>query len=263
FLMAGEIYEFSLHHFEVLNLEADAQYLMDPTTDLSGTTISATQPIAVFGGHEEAVVGGECCAEHLEQQLFPVSTWGDHYFAVPAESRGGSEDVWRILASEDNTQINTLPPQPDGNDSFVLNRGQYRDITTSAAFEVVGSAPIALGQYLASQGATADFIGDPAFILAVPLSQLRESYTVLTPADYTEDWLTVVRPIAEPITLDGQLVSDTAFRSFGIGGYEYAWISVEDGAHTVEAAVPFALIAYGYSQAVSYGYPGGMNLRRR
>ena len=63
-----------------------------PSTDLTGSIISANQPIAVFGGHEEAVVGegGECCAEHLEQQLLPVNNWGTHYLAARSEPRGGS-----------------------------------------------------------------------------------------------------------------------------------------------------------------------------
>jgi hypothetical protein len=261
FLAAGEIYQFTLNQFEVLNLEANAATMFGPSTDLTGTTISADKPIAVFGGHEEAVVGDGCCAEHLEQQLFPVSTWGDHYFAVPVESRGGSEDLWRVLAAQNNTLVTTMPPQP-GAQSLTLNRGEYLDISTSAAFEIVANAPISVGQYLASAGATGDGIGDPAFILGVPITQLRNNYTVLTPESYSENWLTIIRVAGDSVTLDDQVLSDTIFHSFGIGGYEWAWVSVQAGAHTATAANPFALVAYGYSTAVSYGYPGGMDLRR-
>lgn len=261
FLTAGETYQFALNQFEVLNLEADASNMFDTNTDLTGTPITADQPIAVFGGHEEAVVGGECCAEHLEQQLFAVNTWGDHYFAVPVENRGGSVDLWRVLAAYDDTLVTTMPPQP-GADSITLDRGQYLDISTSASFEIVASAPISVGQYLASSGATADGIGDPSFILAVPLNQLRSSYTVLTPTDYDENWLTIVRLRDDPVTLDGAAIRDSLFHTFGIGGYEWAWVTVDEGAHTVEAPNTFALVAYGYSNAVSYGYPGGMDLRR-
>ena len=56
--------------------------------DLTGTIITSDKPIGVFGGHEAAVSGTQCCADHIEQQLFPVATWGKTYIATKSFPRG-------------------------------------------------------------------------------------------------------------------------------------------------------------------------------
>ena len=98
-------------------------------------------------------------------------------------------------------------------------------------------------------------------ILAAPIEQFRSDYQIITPAGYTSNWLTVARLAGEPITLDGMLIDDNQFRAFGGGQFELAWIEVNEGVHYLEGEQPFSLSVYGYSQAVSYGYPGGLNLR--
>ncbi len=229
-------------------------------SDLTGTIINASQPVAVFGGHEEAVVGQGCCAEHLEQQLFPVSTWGQRFLAARSEPRGGSIEVWRVVAAQDGTIVNTVPPQPESG-QVMLNRGEFHQIVSEESFEITASAPVMVAQYLASQEETRANTGDPAMILAAPLEQFRSDYQIITPAGYTSNWLTVARLAGEPVNLDGALIPENAFRPFGDGQFELAWIQVEEGVHHLDSQQPFSLSVYGYSQAVSYGYPGGLNLR--
>ncbi len=261
FLPAGELQTFTLRRGQVLNLEAAAPAtLFEPLQDMSGTEILSDKPIVVFGGHEEAVVGMGCCAEHLEQQMYPVTTWGNRYLAAQSESRGGSNDVWRVVASVDGTQVETIPPQPDAA-TFTLNRGQWRQIEAIGSFEVVASGPIMVGQYLKSQEDTGTGIGDPSFILAAPIDSFRRDYAFLTPEGYQQDWVTVMRPAGALIILDGRPLPDSLFVSFGTGEYEYAWVSMEDGSHSIEGELPFGLSIYGFSNAVSYGFTGGMDLR--
>ena len=257
---AGETRTFTLQLGEVLNLQADGSNIF-ALQDLTGSRVVANQPIAVFGGHEEAVIGDGCCAEHLEQQLFPVETLGTRYLAAPAEDRNGPGDVWRILAAEDGTTVSTTPAQTPGG-LAQLDRGEWIEIDTGEPFEILASAPVIVGQYLRSAQATDDGIGDPAFILAVPVGQFRSEYVLLTPEDYDEDWLTVVRPIGTLVQLDGEPLPADAFRPIGMGDYEMAWIRVDDGPHRVVGTGAFGLSAYGYSAAVSYGFPAGLNLRR-
>ncbi|MGK0358772.1 MAG: hypothetical protein ACI9U2_001065 [Bradymonadia bacterium] len=259
-IQPGEIRTFTLQFGEVLNLQADGSNIF-ALQDLTGSEVTANQPIAVFGGHEEAVVGDGCCAEHLEQQLFPVSTLGTRYLAAPAEDRNGPGDVWRVLAAEDGTTVRTTPAQTPGG-LAELDRGEWIEIDTGEPFEILSSAPVIVGQYLRSGQATDDRIGDPAFILAVPVTQFLSEYTLLTPADYDEDWMTVVRMPGTLVQLDGELLPADGFRPIGMGDYEMAWVRVDDGPHLVVGTEPFGLSAYGYSAAVSYGFPAGLNLRR-
>ena len=231
-----------------------------PPADLTGSVITASQPVAVFGGHEEAVVGEGCCAEHLEQQLFPVSTWGQRYLAARSEPRGGSVEHWRVVAATDGTVITTDPPQPDSG-QFTLNRGEFHEIVSQDSFEISATAPVMVGQYLISQEGTGDNVGDPALILAPPLEQLRSDYQVITPEGYSSNWLTIARLAGEAVTLDDAVLPNNRFRAFGSGQFEFAWIQVEAGVHHLSSEQPFSLSVYGYSGAVSYGYPGGLNLR--
>ncbi len=102
--------------------------------------------------------------------------------------------------------------------------------------------------------------GDPSMILAVPSQRLRESYVLMTPLDYTENHITVYRPIGVSVILDGAILDASLFAPFGPGGWERAWVAVGEGVHVIEGDAAFGVTAYGWSSAVSYGYPGGMNL---
>ena len=97
-------------------------------------------------------------------------------------------------------------------------------------------------------------------ILAVPVDQLREDYVLLTPSGYSENHITVVRPAGLAISMDGTAVSDGLFAAFGDGNWERAYLEVAEGVHSLDASAPFGVVAYGWSNAVSYGYPGGLNL---
>ena len=262
-LMTGESHDFILEQFQVLNIEADGSNLFSPNMDLTGSHILASQPVAAFGGHEEASVVSGCCAEHLEHQLYPVATWGTRYLAAHSEPRGGSTDVWRVIAAQDGTQISTIPAQPDAG-MFTLDAGQWRELSAADSFEIVGSGPISVAQYLASGESTPDGIGDPSLIMAVPVEQFRTSYIVLTPADYNEDYLSVIRPVGGNVFLDAEALPSgpgSPFSPIGNGDFELAWIPVADGPHTLIGDQPFGLIAQGWSQAVSYGYAAGLDLK--
>jgi len=160
---------FVLTQGDVLNIETDAF-----GADLTGSTVSADQPVAVFGGSEAANVPTTekcldgvclyqgwtcetdadcpvtCCADHLEQQLPPTATWGQQYLATKSEQRGNAPDVWRILASSDGTQISTVPFQQA---IPVLDKGEWFEFESMEDFIVYGDKPILLGQFLASEKA--------------------------------------------------------------------------------------------------------------
>ncbi len=52
--------------------------------DMTGTTINADKPVAVFGGVKIALIPASTAAgDHLVEQLPPVSTWGNHFVTMP------------------------------------------------------------------------------------------------------------------------------------------------------------------------------------
>lgn len=264
---AGFTRSISLTYGQVMNLQAgdpDAG-IGQGANDLSGTHIIADKPIAVFAGHEEAVIGNpdaqdrdSCCADHLEQQLFPVEAWGTTYVAPLSPDRGNHEDHWRIVAAEPATL--TFDPPQNGVSTISLAKGEVTAFYSSDSFEVRATGKISVGQFLTSQQQTDDVTGDPAFILTVPSNQYREDYHVLTPTGYTRDYLAIVRPTGAAVRVDGAAVSDAEFAPVGGGTWEVATVLVAPGVHVIDGDEPFGLQAYGFNNAVSYGYPGGLNL---
>ncbi|MBN1945977.1 MAG: IgGFc-binding protein [Bradymonadales bacterium] len=258
---------YELQQGQVLNLEMANTDLLD----LTGMEITATQQVAVFFGHECSNVPTDTnYCDHLEEQLFPVESWGVQYVGAKSYPRGNEPDVWRILASQDGTTLRTNPAQTGANE-VQINRGEFVEFRSSQSFDITATAPILVGQYLVGSNygpgsipsqtrCSGSAIGDPAFILNVPTRQYRTDYIVLTPGNYVEDYLTIVAPSGVTVSMDGAALPANCFDSVGWGAYSLCRMAVADGAHVLTAEEPFGLFSYGYDCDVSYGYPGGLDL---
>lgn len=262
-LTQGDNATYDLEHGDVLNLQALSDDFDTDANDLTGTFVESDQPVAVFAGHEQAVVGYDsdddsCCADHIEQQMLPLDSWGETYIAPFSPGRTDSKDHWRIMAGEDGVTVNTNPPQPDA-DGVTLDAGDFVAFFTDDDFEVEATGKIMVGQILVSQQQTAETIGDPAFVTAVPIERFRDDYLVLIPEGYNKDFITIIRPAGLEVTLDANPITET-FAAVGDGDFETASIEVDAGVYVLEADEPFGVLAHGLDSAVSYGYPGGLNI---
>jgi len=98
-------------------------------------------------------------------------------------------------------------------------------------------------------------------MLAVPQEQFMESYVFLTPDAYLQDYLNVIAPMgANKVVLDDMQIPPPSFVPVGASGYGVYRTKVNDGVHTIWSDAKIGIIAYGYDDDVSYGYPGGMGL---
>lgn len=251
----------------------------------TGMEISSSQPVSVFSGSECSNIPADTpYCDHLEQQLFPVDTWGLQFIGAKFRARGTEPDFWRVVAAENGTTIFTNPLIPEAH-GRTLGRGEYIEFVTDQDFVMTSDRPISLAQFMVGSaypgpsrgcdtsspfGSTAGCaiprnsscngdsgIGDPAFLINVPTAQFRESYIVLTPPNYAENYLTIIARSTTTVTLDGVEVTASRQR---VGGWDVMRISAAEGVHRVEADDPIGLAAYGYACDVSYAYPGGLNL---
>ncbi|MEZ4269482.1 MAG: hypothetical protein R3F39_24235 [Myxococcota bacterium] len=261
----------TLNRGQVVSFEASPQAtLFAQPTDLTGSRVLASQPVIVFAGHEAALVGlitpefpGEpapdiCCADHLEEQLLPVTFLGTDYLAVKSRSRGSEKDFWRIQAAAPNVVVTTHPPQKGAANVTLKAVGDFVEVATTASFEVHASGAIQVAQYLVGQAQTDQVIGDPSMILAIPVERFRASYIVATPPDFAQSWVTIVQPVGASVTFDGAPVPASDLTPFGSGAFAYAYRALGPGLHRVEGTADFGLTAYGYAPATSYGYPAGV-----
>lgn len=269
-LSKGQTATIRMNRGDVLSIQADPENLFD-VGDISGTIVSADKPIAVFGGHEQAVVGdpvpdgnggttGPCCADHLEEQMLPLDILSNRYFAPKSPPRGTSmieDDFWRIQAAVDNVTITTNPPQAGANNVTLAKKGDYITVKTNQSFEVTGTGKLQVGQYLTARDTTEAFTGDSSLVLMVPADRYRKDYAFSVPAGYNQLRVTIVKPAAATVTIDNVAVQ-TTWTPIANTGFVFGYVGVAAGYHVASSADRFGLFVYGYSNAVSFSYIGGL-----
>jgi hypothetical protein len=236
--------------------------------DLSGTIVTANKRIAVFGAHQCANIpnGNTVACDHIVEELPPTETWGKSFVTMPLATRDNG-DTFRFLASVNGTNVTV-----NGTVVATLNRGQFHQRTINSSAVITSDQPILVAQY--SNGCSFDppcgaADGDPFMMLIPPFEQFLGQYTVSTPDEagdttpqFPANFINVVAPTAAvgSLTLDGTAIPAASFTAIGSSGFSGAQLPVSQGTHNLTGPLPFGAFIYGFGQADSYGYPGGMSL---
>ena len=233
-------------------------------------------------------VVGAC--DHMEEQIQPLAAWGQTYVVGRTWPRGKAPDFVRVMAAEDGTTVTVVPPMVT---VPLLGKGEYFDFEIQDSVEVLGTKPILVGHYLEGQDAPGSAheacesglfnstcggnlfgtscstdkdcspddanIGDPSFMVGVPIEQYRQEYVFLVPTKYALNYVNVVGPPDAVVTLDGQPLP-SPLTATPITGWSLARFPLAAGSHVVSSDHKIGLLVYGWDQYVSYGYPGGMNV---
>jgi hypothetical protein len=240
--------------------------------DLSATKITSNAPVAVFGGHSCGQVPNtdvDYC-DHLEEQIFPIDTWGSHFVAMrsPARATNPVEPMaWRVLASKPNTHLNFDPPVSIG-DQYDLDAGGLVQFTSNGDFELTSNQPVLVGGYMYGCKATKIDAcpGDPSMVLAVPVEQWLTDYVFLVDYSYTNDNVKIVRNKGQEVSLGcfGEVTEWTDITA----DYQSAVVNINPGArncapgtNTATGVAPFSIMVVGEAASTSYAYPGGLALK--
>ncbi|MBK9249300.1 MAG: T9SS type A sorting domain-containing protein [Ignavibacteria bacterium] len=275
------IREITLNKGQVYLLQAK------PSTndDLTGSHITSNKPIAVFGSQQRAAIPYDYNGnrDFLIEEMPAVSKWGyDAYLLpLPKPNKGTGNynlDIFRILASEDGTQVTI-------NKRLVktLKAGDFYEGDLTEAAAITSSAPILVSLYKKSTGGD-DNSSDPYMMLVPPAEQFLKSYRwinsqvydttterrwtgrryedvqVIKPI-YDQQFVIVVAPnsAVTSVKLDNATPKEK-FIAIPNSDYSFATISVQDGVHTISADSGIGIYVFGYGNADSYGYIGGMNM---
>ncbi len=258
----------------------------NPRSDLTGSHVTSTKPVAVFAGQQRAIVPVELAdslisRDCLIEQVPPVGTWGKNAFLTPYPLPQGAtrlgQDMYRILAAYDSTKVFI-----DGNfiGAYLNSGGVYSGELTKGQ-TITANKPILVAHFkktasdvIMPQGNIE--LSDPFMLIIPPKEQFLKSYRCYNVQAYdfqnpigvyVEQYITVVAPTStlSTIRLDGQPVNVSKFVPIPPSNeYSYAWLGgangadgVTDGAHTISADEPIGIYIYGYGNANSYGYVGG------
>ncbi len=283
-LARGQPANFTLNAFEVLQLQARPANTSGDTGDLTGTHIVSpnSKTFGVFGGHEAAQFGepppspdtqypnGPGFADHLEEMLFPSSTWGVAFAIARSKPRLNEADYVRILAQKADTQVTFTPAvfATVAGNCGALGPGQFCDVKIMGDTEITSTQPILVGHFLESSMWYAQSpsgrisvigTGDPSMSIAVPTEQFRKDYAILVPSQYAENYISIAAAATGGVTLDDVPVTLATFP--GGGTHRAARIPVAAGQHKITCADGCGITVYGYSQGVSYMFAGGLDLR--
>ncbi|MFO7565516.1 MAG: IgGFc-binding protein [Enhygromyxa sp.] len=246
------------------------------TNRLTGTVIEADKPVAVFGGHTCANVPNTSVSacDHIEEQIFPLETWGTNYVASRNPERGGERMRWRIIAAEDNTSISFDPPISIGA-STTLDAGQIVEFDEAKDFFISADDPILVAGFMhgctATEGHSPERCpGDPYMVLMVPVEQYQSDYVFLVDSSYDQDFAKLVRPAGAQVSVECLgVVPEHRWTAIGDSGYEWATIDMNPGeagcrpgTNQASSSSGFGVIVSGQAFAASYAYPGGLALEQ-
>ena len=273
---------------DVLQIQS-AQNAPEPGygSDVSGSTVTATKPVEVFGGSDCTFIPAtQWACDHIEEINFPLETLRNDYlvtlpYNVNAPQSAGAPSWGRqfvkVVGTVNGTTLSADPPQTGL--TSPINAGQVVYIEATTHFHLTSNNPVIVGQYMESTynfgtacvnsaaGSGPQDCGDPAMSLAVATPQFRTNYQFIAPPSYSENWVNVIAPNGATVKVDGNTV--TGYVAIGsASGYEVAHVSLCSGGsctgvHTATSTVPFGIEVYGYGVYTSYMYPGGLNLTRQ
>ncbi|GAB5525394.1 MAG: hypothetical protein Roseis2KO_32660 [Roseivirga sp.] len=247
-----------------VRLNQGETYQLKSDSDLSGTKVTAVSDsedecknFAVFGGTVMTFVG-ECGAnaDHLYEQMFPTSTWGQEFFYVPYASRFGG-DMVKVGAVEDNTVVNVQGMAP-----INLNAGEVKTVSMAlpGARSITSSKPVSMAQYARSQDCD-NRSGDPFMIMMSPMEQRIKAVTfrAFEAFEIEQYYLTLIsrNQQLESIILDGVSVGNQFIQD---GDNAYALLEISQGNHTINAPEGVIAYVYGFGNIESFGYSAGVSL---
>ncbi|HEX4512856.1 MAG TPA: IgGFc-binding protein [Polyangiaceae bacterium] len=254
-------------------------------TDMSGSLVSATAPVEVFGGQACVYIPAAAAyCDHIEEVMFPTETLGSDYLVVPPNVTGITSgrkpsNFIRIVGTKASTTL-TYAPAPNvisGTASTTVGAGGVVVFETDTPIRVTSTNPVIVSMYM--EGSTTysatNYVqtGDPSQTVAVPTAQFRNSYPFTAPSTYNINWATVVAPTGNSVTIDSTTIPASSFTAIGTSNYGYYHYKICDNGgsptctssssnHTASSAGVFGIQVYGYGSYTSYWYPGGLNLTR-
>jgi hypothetical protein len=251
------------------------QLATDYGQDLSGSTVVASKPVAVWGSVPCSDLGAPAC-DSMHQQTPPVDTLGSEYVAVRYRNRleGHEESVpWKLVGAADGTVLSYEPAKP-ANAPEILHAGEHVVFEASGPFVVrsqdaahafyvgaymTGCGNAAIGNYLGEAGCA----GDPEAVNVVPPDEYLQRYVFFTDPTYPETNLVVVRVKSDdtstfaPVHLDclGDL---DGWQPVGTSGrYEYTRVDLvrrnfeaqgncDNGRHEMTSTALFGVTVWGW-----------------
>lgn len=252
--------------------------LTEVQIDLSGSTICADQPVAVWSGNQVAIVPYQdgMSNDHAYDQLLPLNKWGKE-FIVPATACNTSMNIMRVVALQDGTNVTMMRGQAATVKTLNQKEVFSQQLTINdknnphnATRYVVADKPIQV--YLYSSSGSANTWYDDDDVMHTPSDP---SMTLIPPLEYLTDTVIfqsfnggsgnlthqvniwALTSQTGTIQMDGAAL--TGWRTVSANtSYSQLNIPITAATHTITAPTKcFSGYAYGIDDGQAYMYPIG------
>lgn len=260
------------------------------TSDLSGSRIYTTQPVAVFAGNQAAIIPASnpsLSDDHLFEQVIPLRFWGQEFAVTTAEQY--KYNIARVTAIYEDTKVYL-----NGQLKKTLQFGESYETRVNSSAWITTSRPATCYSYFTSGGmndwqAVLDEngdetdeqfqYGDPSMVYIAPMEQGLDSmvisaFAIVDPDTVKEaerkkvpmlHYVNIVTKTSavSTMTLNGQSYASMFKPLEGNSAYSYARIPIVDTIsywlHNTQSS--FTAYVYGLGSAESYAYNAGFNNR--
>lgn len=249
---SGDVFNFSLNRYET--------YQIAHETDLTGTFIESSAPIAAFSGNDCNKLENIGGCDHLIEQLPPTDSVDSIYIVPPNANNRGT--LIRITAIESS---NTTFVIGNVSQSLFINKLNHFDvrISSSQTCFITSDQPNLVTSFgLASLSST---LGDPSMTIVPGFNQYLSFYKIVVPSGYDFDYVSIMikHSFKNSFRINGTVITtaDIVFEEDVEAGnltYNVRTIKVPSGeltAYTVDEE-KFGLIFAGVSYYEAYGFSG-------
>lgn len=231
-------------------------------TDLTGTTIESSQPVAVFSGNRCNMFPGSMTCSHMMEQLPPTAEW-ENFFIVPADINSNGSLI-RILSAY-NTTITIIKGSQTITQDVIT--GIPFDINSTISETVViesSNSSLMVTNFVRGNYVDAN-TADPYMIVVPGYYSYKPQYKVVIPDGYPQNFITVIafKDVAQSVLINGQNVDPSMIivqENVVIVGISYDVITLKvfPGSIEIKHSSPFGLVVNGYRSLDSYGFVGNI-----
>ncbi|MGH0168079.1 UNVERIFIED_CONTAM: hypothetical protein FKN15_067450 [Acipenser sinensis] len=230
------------------------------TTELTGTRIVSSEPVAVISGNVCLNYQGYTACDVVLTELYPVNSWGTAFVVFPLLPNKDLKDRITILSAEPNNTV-YIATENTTTQSLVLQEGSFTVLELTGPMSINSTKPVML-TYLFTGGRNFNFssfnVADPFLSNIVPSSSYSDTYTFITIANY-ENYIMVVAHQSDltGFSLDGQPLetfSPKETQAFGFSA-KLVYLGIAGGHHVItHESATFGIYVFGLGNSVAFGY---------
>ncbi|XP_056002662.1 IgGFc-binding protein-like [Ostrea edulis] len=229
------------------------------TTDLTGTLITSSKPIAVFSGHRCQALKSKYCS-HMVTQLPPTNELDKDYI-VPTFYNNEATLI-QVVSEHTSTVILTVG---DRQSTWYLNERDFKNVEVKSGeiTVIVSDQPVLVSGF--GMGVPYD-----SYMTVIPgVHQYLDFYKITVPAGYTENYICVIIPMdyKTNLRINGLRVNQykvvyESSKVLNTTTYVIYTFEVEAGTFLLSTSdhSAFGLIVYGHRNIDGYSFAGNILL---